>query len=133
MKTVIITTISFFLLNIANGQEKVDLKKVPDNSIGIQTPKSNALILKETQPTKSTQEVDLSEQYNKPVNTTAPATFRTVKQNETQPNMLQSSPEVLNGTTQQINLGTGTKANSTTYYDNEGKIRGTNTTISFDK
>lgn len=116
------------------AQQKIDLSKAPVGTHGLNSTKSNATILSETTPqhNNKNQEVNLSEKYKADGN--IQGTFRTVNQNNQQPSTFNNNtPEVMNGSTQQINLGTGTKANSTTYYDNEGKVRGTNTTIQFGK
>ncbi|MEZ5015639.1 MAG: hypothetical protein R2800_01195 [Flavipsychrobacter sp.] len=133
MRTILLLFVLTLFNTLSYAQQKVDLSKAPIGNNGLSNTKSNAAILRDATPQSAdNKEVDLAEKY-KSDNTTVQGTFRTVKQNEPRPNMMNSGTEVLNGSTHQMNIGTGTKANSTTYYDNEGRIRGTNTTISFGK
>lgn len=132
MRTILLLFVFTLLNTLGYAQQKIDLSKAPIGNSGLDNTKSNAAILRDATPQSTdNKEVDLTEKYKS--DNTVQGTFRTVKQNEPRPNMMNSGTEVLNGSTHQMNIGTGTKANSTTYYDNEGRIRGTNTTISFGK
>lgn len=112
--------------------DKIDFSKPPGQPALTTSGKSNASLLKESSQAQdsSANDTNLAEKYK----TEAPitnGTFRTVLPN-TGTGIMQSQPQMMNATYNQSNLG-NMKVNSSTYYDDNGKIRGSSTTIDLGK
>lgn len=107
---------------------KIDLSKDPTVQQPPLNNKSDATLLKETSGTDKTADTlntrQLAEQYSN-LNTPNNSTFKGIAPN---PAATPDQPELMNAQQQQGHIGTQ-KNNSTTYYDNSGKVRSSNTTI----
>jgi hypothetical protein len=111
-------------------QVKIDLSNDPSKHVTTH-PKSNAALLKETveQSIPPNQE-DLSKQYKPDAIGNGNSTSKGMKPANTT-GALPEATQMMNTANTQYNLGNGTRANSTIYYDDAGKVRSSGTSIQF--
>jgi len=133
MEKIILLLAGVFTATISSAQ--VDLSKDPAKP-GSQLPKSNAQLLREATPNNNNNNSnpDLADQY-KPdaANNGTTSTKTLTPATSASPGQLSANPQLMNTTNTQYNLGNGTKANSTIYYDDAGKVRSSGTSIEFGK
>ena len=111
-------------------QGAVDLSKDPVKPRAT-LPKSNAQLLKETGTQPAQSNTDLSEQYKPDAANSGTSTSKGLAPVTTTPGQLPASPQMMNNTNTQYSLGNGTKANTTIYYDDAGKVQSSGTSIQF--
>lgn len=130
MKYILLLAIGISLSCAATAQsQKINMTSTSGSML---SPKSNASLLQETHKNtqttnKSTEEEDLAEKY-KTDGTNTSGTYRSVLQTKPSYNSPDAQPAMMNATNHQYNLG-NTTGQSTIYTDNQGKIRGANTTF----
>lgn len=123
--------ISLLMANAVNAQSgTLDFSNAPGQTSLISTKKSNASLLKESgQPaTGSVNDTNLSEKYKVDADNLSNGTFRTVAVPNAGTSIMEEQPQMMNATFNQSQLG-NMKVNSSTYYDDNGRMRGTTTTI----
>jgi uncharacterized protein YdeI (BOF family) len=132
MKNLILIVAITIFSDAAFAQQKIDLSKDPSRP-ATELPKTNAELLKEqAQPTAPSTEADLAEKYKTDATPSGTTTTRTIQAVDAPAPSLAPNPSVIvNKTNQQTNLGNGVKANTYIYHDNEGKAKGSGTSIEF--
>lgn len=132
MKGLLICLVCLFAVIYCNAQQgNVDLSKDPSKPQTVK-PKSNAQLLQETAPKpEQTGNNNLSEQYKPDAAADGTSTSKGLAPVNNTPGGLPDAPQMMNTTNSQYNLGNGTKANSTIYYDDAGKVKSSGTSIQF--
>ena len=131
-----ILTAAFILLSGATfaQSQKIDLSKDPANPAPVIQPKNNAELLKESNGTNVQPAAELKQQYSdKDYSTNTTTTSQTLQPVNAAPALNTTLPTMVNTTNKQTNLGNGVKANTYIYHDDEGKAKGSGTTIEFGK
>lgn len=114
--------------------QKIDLSKDPANPTPVIPPKDNASLLRESNGTNIPPAEELKDQYSdKDYSTNTTTTTRTLQPVNAAPALNTTLPVMVNTTNKQTNLGNGVKANTYIYHDQEGKAKGSGTTIEFGK
>lgn len=133
MKQILLYAICMFISLYGHAQQgTIDLSKDPAKQ-NHALPKSNAQLLKETSPQTSQESTDLSEQYKPDAANSGTTNSKGLLMGTGNPGNTPATPQMMNTTNTQYNIGNGTKANSTIYYDDAGKVRSSGTSIQFGK
>lgn len=132
MKGLSICLVCLFTAACCNAQQgNIDLSKDPSKPKATK-PKSNAQLLQETAPKPGQADNNnLSEQYKPDAASDGTSTSKGLAPANNTPGGLPDAPQMMNTTQTQYNLGNGTKANSTIYYDDAGKVKSSGTSIQF--
>lgn len=134
MKQIITLILIFFSSTTFAQSQKIDLSKDPANPAPVIKPKDNATLLKESNSTNVQPAEELKDQYSdKDYSTNTTTTTRTLQPVNAAPALSTTLPVMVNTTNKQTNLGNGVKANTYIYHDEEGKAKGSGTTIEFGK
>lgn len=134
MKSIILFALLVSVSTSFAQSQKIDLSKDPANPTPVIPPKDNASLLRESNGTNILPAEELKDQYSdKDYSTNTTTTTRTLQPVNAAPALNTTLPVMVNTTNKQTNLGNGVKANTYIYHDQEGKAKGSGTTIEFGK